>query len=555
MRKWIALFLTAAALVALVGCGQKPAAQEPPAQASPSGPVDGGTLYLSMYSAPKGVFNPVLYEDQYDANIIGLVYQGLLKLNESLEYVPELAERFEISADNRTVTFHLRKDVKWHDGEPFTARDVAFTFRTILHPNYPGVRAGDFMVLAGAEAFKAGQSQDLPGVQVVDDHTIRFTTVEPTAPILERLAFPIIPEHIFGDVDPAKLSEHANTRNPIGTGPFKFVQYKADQYVELVRNDQFADGRPHVERVIYRIVNQEVALGQMQSGELDYIPAKPGDVPVLERMAGVEVHPQPSFSYQYLGLNHRNPFLADQRVRKAIAHAINRKGIVDKLLDGQGVVLNSHMPPVSWAYDPNALDPYPFDPAQAETYLREAGFTEKDAQGYYVKDGKRLSFTLLYPSGNKVREQSAPLIQDNLRQVGIEVKLEMLEFATLATRVFDERNMDMWLMGWSLTTDPDPAGIFLPTSDNKWAQVTGWDTPENRDLIERGLRVLSVEERKPIYVEWAKLVNDQLPYVFLYSPNDIHAVSTRIQGVAPDMRGAFWNIHEIWIPTASQQAS
>lgn len=550
-RRWLAATLLAATTAVLAACGKT--AQPPagtPQQQAPAQPVDGGTLNLSMYSAPKGIFNPVLYEDQYDANVIGLVFNGLLRLNSKLEWEPDLAESYTISPDNKTVTFKLRKDVKWHDGQPFTARDVAFTFKTILHPKYPGVRAGDYMDIVGAEEYKAGKAQDVAGIKVLNDYEISFTTKEPYAPILERLAFPIIPEHVFKDADVAKLADHPATKQPIGTGPFKFVQYKPDQYVELVRNEQYFRGKPHIEKIIYKIVNQEVALGQLQSGELDYAPVRPADMQVLQNLPNVKVYEQPSFGYQYMGVNHRNPILQDKRVRQALMYAINRQAIVDKLLGGHGTIMNSHMPPVSWAYDASQLNPYPYNPEKAKQLLAEAGWKEKNAEGYLVKDGKVLEFTLKYPSGNKVREQSATLIQDNLKQVGIKVNLEMMEFATLAKQVFDERKADLWLMGWVLSVDPDPAGIFLVTPDNKWAQVTGWDHPKNKELIEKGVRVLKVEERKPIYVEWAKLVNEELPYIFLYSQNDMVAVSTRVQGLKPDIRGALWNIEELWLAPA-----
>lgn len=552
-KQRVALALLAAmAAAVLAGCGGRQAQAPQAAPAAPATPVDGGTLNLSMYSAPKGIFNPVVYEDKYDSNVIGLVFNGLLKLNGKLEYEPDLAAGFTISPDNKTVTFKLRQDVKWHDGQPFTARDVAFTFKTILDPRYPGVRADDYMDLVGAREYKEGKAEDVAGIQVVNDHEIRFTTREPYAPILERLAFPIIPAHVFAGSDIRKIAEHPATRQPIGTGPYKFVAYKPDQYVEFVRNEAYFGGKPHIEKVIYKIVNQEVALGQLQNGELDYAPAKPADMKILAGMRNIQLNEQPDFGYQYMGFNHRHPVLKEKKVRQAFMYAINRQAIVDKLLGGKGTVMNSHMPPVSWAYDARALNGYNFDPARAAQLLAEAGWKEKNGEGYLVRDGQVLEFTLKYPTGNKVREQSATLIQDNLKAVGVKINLESMEFATLAKQVFDEQKADLWLMGWGLGTDPDPAGIFLVTRENKWSQVTGWNHPRNNELIEKGLRVLKVEERKPIYVEWARLLNDELPYAFLYSQNNIHAMGNRVQGWAPDIRGPLWNIEQLWIPGANQ---
>lgn len=553
MRKFMAL-LAALGLLAAVGTACSRDSGKPGTGGNPGGSgggqvEDGGTLTLSMFSAPKGVFNPVLYEDAYDGKIIDKVFEGLLTRNAKLELVPRLAESYTISDDNLTVTFKLRQDVKWHDGQPFTARDVAFTFKTILHPEYTGVRASSYLDIAGAEEFQKGQAADVAGIKVLGDYEISFTTKEPYAPFLQELSFPIIPEHVFKDHPVAKLAEHPATRRPIGTGPYQFVDYKTDQYVELARFPDFFLGKPHIERVIYKIANQEIALGQVQTGEIDYLEARPEDLEVLQTQPHLTIHETPSFGYQYMGINHRHPWLGDARVRRAMMYAINRDAIVKQLLGGHGTVLHSHMPPVSWAYDAASLNPYPFEPERAKALLGEAGFT-MGPDGYLQKDGRPFEVTLKFPSGNKVREKSAPLIQDNLRAVGIKVNLELMEFSTLVETVFDQNNMDLWLMGWSLSIDPDPGPIFLP--NNKWGKVTGWTSARNEELIQAGVRVLKNDQRKPIYVEWAKILNDELPYVFLYTQNDIEVMNKRVRGLAPDARGMLWNSHELWIPAAER---
>lgn len=570
------------ALVMMAGCTKsKPSDGGNNPTQDPNKPVEGGTLNLSMFSAPKGVFNPILYEDTYDANVIGLVFNGLLRTNDKLEWICDLCESFDVSPDNRTVTFKLLKTVKWHDGKPFTSADVAFTFRSMLHPDYTGVRTGDFSALAGVqkmlddrdtvaqqldekkitaedaskkkhEAWQVWLNGDgKRAIHVVDDHTVSFSTDEPYAPLLGNLSYSIIPAHVLKDADIAKMAEHASTKQPIGTGPYKLVEYKTDQFVKLERYNDYHQGKPFIPTIIYKIVNQDVAIGQLKAGELDYIEITPTDVELVQGDKNVKIHEKPAFGYQYLGINHDHPILKDKLVRQAMMYAIDRKSIVDQLLQGHGTVMNSHMPPALWAYDPGKLNSYGYDAKKASDLLSQAGWKEKNGEGYLVKDGKVLEITLKYPSGNKVREQSAPLIQANLKAVGIKVNLQLMEFATLSTAVFDERNMDAWLMGWGLSLDPDPGAIFLP--DNKWGRVTGWTSSRNEQLIKDGTRVLKVSERKPIYVEWAQILNDELPYVFLYSQNDIEAMRTdRVKGVRADARGMLWNIWELWIPQNKQ---
>lgn len=579
--------LTLALLLAVtVGCSKGKTSENPgntdgSKTETGTGPVEGGKLTLSMFSAPKGVFNPILYEDAYDANVIDYVFDGLLRRNEKLEFICNLCESYEIAPDNKTVTFKLRTDVKWHDGKPLTTKDVAFTFRAMLHPDYTGVRTGDYAALVGVEKMlnardeltkqvdekkitadeaakrkKADWEAWLGGdgkkaVNVIDDHTISFSTDEPYAPFLQELAFSIIPAHVYETMEIGKMADHPANKQPVGTGPYKFVTYVTDQHVELTRYPDYHLGKPYIETIIYKIANQDVAIGQLKAGELDYVEIKPTDVELVKDDSHITIYTRPDFGYQYLGFNHDHPILKDQQVRQAIMHAINRQAIVDQLLKGYGTVMNSHMPPALWAYDESSLNAYAFDAAKAAQLLAEAGWKEKNAEGYLTKNGQVLAFTIKYPSGNKVREQSAPLIQANLKEVGVKVDLQMMEFATLSQTVFDQRDVDAWLMGWSLTMDPDPGAIFLP--NNKWGKVTGWTSARNEELIKQGTRVLKVEERKPIYVEWAKILNNELPYAFLYSQNVIDAVRTdKVKGLKPDARGTLWNIWELWIPKDRQ---
>lgn len=532
---------------ALAPGGPRPAADgRPSAAASPADrrPVDGGVLNLGLYAAPRGTFHPLLAEDAYDGAVLGLIFRGLLSRNERLEWVPELARSYSVSRDHLTITFQLRNDVLWHDGRPFTARDVAFTLRTLLHPRFPGVRAAGYLDIKGARAFHEGRARDVEGIRVLGQDEIAITLEQPYAPILEALAVGIIPEHVFAAVPPDRMAEHPATRHPIGTGPYRFVRYVPDQYVELERNPAYYRGRPHIDRVIYKVVNQELAVGQMLAGELDHIPARPEDLELLGPEAAVMVHETPGSGYQFIGVNHRHPFLADRRVRQALMHAIDRGAMVARLLGGHGTVVNGPVVPGSWAYDPTGLQMYPYDPDRARTLLAAAGF-RPGREGWLEKDGRRFELTLRYPGGNKVRELSAPLIQDNLQQVGIKVNLEMLEFTTLSKLVFEDHQFDLFLLAWSLTADPDPGPIFLP--DNKWGRVTGWTHPRSEELIRLGVRRLKPEERRPVYAEWNRLLNAELPYLFLYSANEVEVVSLRVRGVKPDARGLLWNIHELWL--------
>ncbi len=548
-----------------------------------SGPVAGGTLTLSLFGDPGGVFNPILSEDPYDGQVIGLVFNGLLRLDEKLAFVCDLCRSYDVSEDNRTITFRLREDVKWHDGEPFTAEDVAFTFRAMLHPDYPGRRTGEFAALAGVQRMmderdavahrvaageitrqEAREKNETAwrawlehagkrAIRVIDPHTISFTTDQPYAPLLANLSVPIIPAHVFRMADWSRIEQHAANRTPIGTGPFKFAAYEPDQYVKLERNEAFHLGKPYIQTVVFRIVNPGVAVEQLRTGELDYTAVPPGDAERLQGEPHIRIEERPAAGYQYMGLNHDHPALGDRRVRQALMYGIDREALVRRLLKGHGTVINSHISPVMWAYEDAGLNPYPYDPETAEQLLADAGWSRRNGEGYRVNaGGEVLGFTLKYPAGNPVREASAPLIQADLKALGIKVELQRVEFAALSRQVFDERNMEAWLLGWDLGPDPDPGPVFL--ANNKWGRATGWRHQRNEELIRQGVRVLDIAERKPIYTEWVRILNEELPYIFLYAQNELEAVRTdRVKGLKPDARGVLWNIWELWIPKEKQR--
>lgn len=539
-RVWLAL--VAAAAVA-AGCAAAPAQVRGAGGAA--GAVDRSqVLYLGLTAPPRGTFHPLLAEDAYDSAVNGLIFEGLLAPGPDGGWEPRLAERYEIGDGGRTVTFFLRRGVRWQDGQPFTAADVAYTLRTLLHPRFPGVRGSGYEHILGARAYMAGAAPDVAGIRVLGPHTLQVVLERPYGNILQALAVPVVPAHVFAGTPPERLLDHPAVRQPVGTGPFRLVRYVPDQFVELERNASYWRGAPRIARVVFRLVNQDLAVAQVLAGELDYARVRPSDLRLLPPGAPVRVVESPSLGYQYLGLNHRHPALADRRVRQALAHAIDRQGLVAALLDGHGEVVNSPFPPGAWAYDPAGLNLYPYDPARAAALLAAAGFAPGKG-GWLERDGEPLRLVLRYPAGNKARELAAPAIQDFLRRVGVRVDLEMLEFTTLVRKVFDAADFDLYLLGWSLGRDPDMAALL--GSGSRWVRALGWSSPEGDWLLAAAAATSDPARRRALYARWAALVNRELPYLFLYSERDIELVSARVRGLRPDGRGALWNLHELWL--------
>jgi peptide/nickel transport system substrate-binding protein len=548
--------------------------------------VDGGTVTLALPVAPKGVFLPYAGGNPGDEQVRDLVYSGLLRLDERLEPVCDLCEGYSISADNKTVTFTLRKGVTWHDGKPFTAADVAFTFRLLLHPAFDGMVAHRLAALKGVQALLDDRDkvarqvaagtitaaeggtrrlaawtawQQGPGKEAIspgaDDMTVSFGLSAPYGPFLAELTQPILPRHLLGEVNPFTLrggSGGQTATSPVGTGPYKVAEFKPSEFVRLERHDGYHLGKPHIPTVVMRVVKPGAVVDGLKGGTLDWAPVPTATVSSLQGVQGIQVQERPVPGYQYLGLNQSLPLFADVQVRQAILYALDRPGMVEQLLQGHGTVVNSHMVPGLWAHDPQGLETYAHDAKKASDLLTQAGWAEKNAEGYLTRSGKVFTFTLKYPEGNRLREASAPLIQAALKQVGIQVRLEKVDFHQLVKEVFAERKADAWLLGWDLAIDPDPGPQLRP--DNMWGKASGWANVRAEALLQQGLGLMAPGDRRQIYGEWDRIVNSELPFVFLYAENEVEAVrEQRVKGLKPGARGLLWNIHEWWIPKQFQQ--
>ncbi len=506
--------------------------------------VDEDSIVMAIWSAPEGLFNPNLYESAYDAySGVDPVFTGMMTHDphDDYELVPQLASSMEISEDNKVFTYHLRDDVYFHDGEPVTTEDVKFTFEWMCHPDYTGVRAANWMFLEGFDEYKSGEADEVSGIKIIDDQTIEFHLSRVDAPSLIRIStWMISPKHVFEGTPIADLENHPAITRPIGAGPYKLTDYVDGQFTTLEAFDDFHRGRPGVDQITVKVASSDVQLAELLTGSSDLAWVQPS-AHEYERYqnAGLEVVSYPANAYQYMGINLDHPVLSDRDVRHALTYALDRWEMVEALFDGMGIVQTSHMSSVSWAYDGD-LEPLPFDPDTAEALLADAGW-ELANDGYRYKDGERLEFTLNYPSGNVPRERNAEIIQSMLGDVGVYLNLEMMEFASLIPKVFDERDFDLYLMGWSLALEADPSGIWLST--DHWNSV-GFDHPDNDKLILAGREIMDFDERAEIYRGWQQLLVEEAPYVFLYSEEEAFVHTPHLKNFQGDAFSMWWNVEQ-----------
>ncbi len=497
-----------------------------------------------LFTSPTGIFNPILADSDYDIVVNDIVFSSLLKLDDKMNLIPDLAEKYEVSDDNKTITFYLRKDLTWHDGEKFSAKDVLFTFESMAKPNYDGPLYGTVSDLVGAEAVHNGEVAQIEGIEVIDDNTIAFTFEDVYAPGLIRISTEvgIIAEHVWSQVPVENWKKSTDLLGaPMGTGPYVFKEYVPGQFVELEAFSDYYAGKAKLENFIFKITNQDTAISSLSNGEIDLADVsnlKKEDIDEL-KAKGLNIYQFAGKSYQYMGFNMRLDIFKDKRVRQAFTYAIDRKTVIEQLLKGNGTLINAPMLPNTWQYPKDGLNNYDFSPEKAKELLKEVGFEDRDGDGVLEDgDGKKLSLTLTYPSGNKVREQYAVIIKKYLNDIGVEIELKMMEFSALLDEVMKNHEFDLFLLGSSLSLDPDPIPYWSTGAASDEKGVGAWNIPGYRNAeadkyMEMGLNVLSIEERAKVYKEFAKIFNDDPPIVLLYAPNMVKASSANLENYKP----------------------
>ncbi|NMB20838.1 MAG: hypothetical protein GX979_08220, partial [Firmicutes bacterium] len=260
-------------------------------------PLQGGTFRYGTTVNPRGMFNPILYTEQYDAYVIEVVYDGLIEIDAKLQPQPKVANAWEISGDGLEITFYLHEGIKFHDGVELTAKDVAYTYMTILHPDYTGVRFSTFNMLKGAKEYKEGTADTVPGIEIIDDYTIKFSTERPHAPLLSSFGYGILPSHLLAHIPVAELETAAFNLNPIGSGPFKFVEFLTDQHVTLAANEDYFFGRPNIDTLVYQKVSQDTIPIFLQQNRIDFIEIPPDQFAQVSELDHIDTYIYEALSY------------------------------------------------------------------------------------------------------------------------------------------------------------------------------------------------------------------------------------------------------------------
>lgn len=490
------------------------------------------TLIVGI-TAPSGKFNPIYSDSVYDSYVTSLVFDGLMTNDKEGNPIGLLAEKWDISQDNKTYTFHLKKGVKFSDGTELKASDVAFTYTALCDPKYDGPRVDAVEKLEGFKEYNKGDAKEVSGIKVIDDYTISFTLTDVKAPaIIGDFGYGIMSKNYYGFEKGSIQKLKDLFLKPIGTGAYKFKAYEAGQTVEFVKNDSYFRGTPKIANIIMKVTNSQTNIQELKSGgtDMDVIAAKPENINMLNEAGFLDLQFYPDNGYSYIGLNLRNDMFKDKKVRQALTYGLNRKGFVDSYYKGYADVCNAPMSPVSWAYTED-IEKYDYNADKANKLLDEAGWVKKD-DGWRYKDGKKFTIHWLTYTGSKYVDNLVPIVKENWKAIGVEVIPELMEFATLSEKVYDKQEFEMYNMAWSLSIDPDPSGIFAISQDTLGGfNSVGWRNDEAEKLVQEGLKTTDLEKRKEIYKKWTKMANDDLPYIFISQNKDMWAVSSKVKGI------------------------
>jgi len=511
--------------------------------ATPAPRLEGG-IVVEGGLADLVTLNPVLADDHTSLSIIELLFDRLLAVDPQTGSLrPGLASSWQVSADGLTITFTLRDDVLWHDGQPFSAADVEFTFKAIVNPAVGSPRQADFSLV---KEFKA-----------VDDTTFVVTLVDADCSILYDLSsVSIVPRHILGADD--IHTSHFNA-NPVGTGPFMFGEWVVGDHVTLLRNPSYWGQVPHLDAWTYKVAaDEEALLAGLEAGQLDVIPLSSDDLASVEAAGRFQIYRHPANEYYFIGYNTDHPILGDVRVRRALSQAVDRQRLLDRILGGQGQLLDTGLLPAHWAY-PQELAGYPFDstqdrsfaPTRAAQLLAEAGWVDSDGDGIRDRDGEPLSLRLATNGENPTREAIALLAQQYYLAVGVAAEVELMWWGNFLENTFTH-DFDVVIFSWPLALDPDGWELWHSSESvlNSGFNFVSYHNPRVDELLLQGLRVPKCEKarRAAIYGEIATILAEDQPYTFLFAPDNLIAVNERVGGVAPGpFAGLHWNLADWYV--------
>jgi len=503
----------------------------------PIPPESGGVLTNAMIGEPNNLI-AMIAGDSASSAIAGQIFNALLKYDQNLGFEGDLADSWTISDDYKKITFNLKQDIKWADDKPFTCEDVLFTWKKVTDPDTRTPYGSDYQLVSSASC--------------VNNHIFIAEYDEPYAPALETWAsLHILPEHLLKNEN---INDTYFSLNPTGTNFYALDEWTTGQQVKLKTNPNSVHGRPLLEKKITRIIpDLSSQFMELIAGNIDLMNINPIQYSRVfpsrsELNDKINLYKEMGNGYTYFGFNLKKKPFDDLNIRKAISYAINKEEIINGVLLGLGEEITSPYKPGTY-WENRSINKISFDVSKSRELLEKSGY-QLNANNIYEKDGKPLAFEIL-TNQNKQREMTAVLIQRRLQDIGIDVSIRVIEWASFVNRFIKTGEFEAVVLGWSLSLDPDQYSIWHSSQDGPGQfNFIGYNNPRVDTLLENGRKELKNEKRKQIYDEFSKIIYDEQPIIYLYAGYGLTAIHKKIKGVKKitPPAGVFHNDYEWYIP-------
>jgi peptide/nickel transport system substrate-binding protein len=495
----------------------------------------GGTFIDSNVTDIQTI-HPLLAGDGPSLAIVGMMYDSLTggDIRTGQPAPTGLADYWDVAPDGKTYTFYLNKDAKWHDGTPITADDVQFSFDALANPDVGSSYTQSFLDATASW-------------RVIDDHTFEGVAKEPLFTFLYDLVTWIVPKHIWENV-PVKdwrTDGGATGQDPsrvVGSGPWKFQEWKQGESVTLARNDHYYQKAPYVDTYVMRIwPNQTAVINALLNGEMDAAGLEPADVATVKGTAGLVVanYPTRSFTFYMTNLDpDKSKLFQDVEVRKALLYGLDRDSIVHDILLDNALVAQGTQPVISYAYDPDRITTkYGFDTDKAKALIAQAGWKDDNGDGIAEKDGTPLSFELLYSSGSPTIDQLVAYLQDAWKVIGVQMTPRAMEFSAMLQILTGDHTFDMALLGFSWDATFIQDAMFGCAQYEGGFNMVKYCNPEVDKINAKAKRTFDEDARKELIIQATNIVNDELPVTVMHFSKANTGYSDRLQNFKPSSWG------------------
>jgi peptide/nickel transport system substrate-binding protein len=513
-------------------------------------PKRGGEVTIHVFSEPPSL-NPIVDSDRWAKRLVAHhVYEALVGVDPydhpEYDYVPELAESWDVSDDHLVYTFHLREGVKWHDGKDFTARDVIATYDKIRDETTRAAHIRSYL-------------EELDSYEALDEHTVRFTWKRPYFLAMDTPFFdvPIQPAHLIAELSGTDYNEAATNplnRHPIGTGPWVFERWQAGEKIVYSRNGAYWGDQAHLDRLIFRIVTDEsIALQLAQREELDLVTRVEAEAwaHMDEETLRTKYHRSKFYdnNYAWIGWNLRRPYFEDPEVRRALTMLVDRRKMIDKLFYGLYKPAHCHF---YWASEACDFDyePLSYDPPAAAKQLQDSGWSDSNEDGVRDKNGVELSFTLMVPASSEAAARMATKLKEDFARAGVAMDVQRVKWSSYLTRL-REHEFDACTLLWGGSTPRmDPTQIWHSSSVRGGSNYIGFESDKADQIMEDARVIFDDDKRNALYKELGQLLWKRQPYTFLWVRPRLSLLHERVKGARDSLM--FWQYRDLWVDDGSE---